>query len=192
MRVRRGLLALLLVALAVTYFSVNVAQKATLSDNLPASKGKKAFLNASWGMSKAEVETVNGKLLQKPSSRQRFYDPPKGTEDRYEIWQVEGQNVLGRPAILLYSFFDGKLFAYHVFMTDMDEEVLDETVRGYLVRTYGEDFSEEAGPLKMIWQTKELTVNYWFYKVDLSVTTRFKAGFGVLNRALEKRTSVDS
>ena len=192
MRIRRGFLALLLAALALTYLSFNVAQKANLPQNLPASKEKKAFLNALWGMSRAEVETANGRPLQKPSSRQRFYDPPKGTEDRYEIWQVEGQNVLGRPAILFYSFLDGKLFAYHVFMTDADGEALDKTIRSYLVKKFGTNFSEEEGTLKMLWQSKDIWVNYWFYELDLSLTTRYKAGFGVLYRQLERPTSVDS
>ncbi len=134
-------------------------------------------------------------LVERSDSALRFYTPRPGIEDsRYQTWRSEGQRFLGRTAVIHYTFLDDRLFAFHVFITDSDGQKLDSDMRRYLVARFGTQFSreEEDPALKLLWQSKERTVNYWFYERESSLLGRFKAGYGALYHSFERPSAVDS
>ena len=146
-------------------------------------------MDARWGMSRAAVEQANGVSLRPFSDISRFYTPPPRIKDlsRFQWFQQDGVPFLNRRARVGYLFFDGRFFAYHVFVSDKDPDRLDEEMRAYLEREFGPEHSrsEEEAPLKEIWQSKRLIVNYWLFQEELSLAPKFTAGFGVVFRPLE-------
>ncbi len=146
-------------------------------------------------MSKAEVEKANGVPLERASSSLRFYKNQPGADDsRYQTWKAEGQRFLGRPGTVHYTFLNDRLFVFHIFVTDPDGEKLDADMKNYLDHKFGSDFgTEEDDPaLKRIWEDGQRIVNYWFYERKASLLGRYKAGYGVLYRALENQAPIDS
>lgn len=141
----------------------------------------RAFLNAAWGMSPAQVKEASHSILAPSASSDRFYRPAPGTENRTQTLEAHGQKFLGREAVVSYTFLDDRLFSYHVFTSDSDADRLDADMRRYLVRIFGTKYSpvEDDSSLKMVWQFKDKLVNYWFYEEDLALAAKFKAGFGV-------------
>jgi hypothetical protein len=177
--------------LGVAILSLFLYRDAKRQSSALAQKTQKlrALLNAEWGMSKAQVEASNRVQLQPSASGNRFYRAAPGTEKRYQTWETPDQAFLGRRGIASYTFFDDKLLAYHIFTSGNDAEDLDEDMRRYLIRVFGKNYSpiEDGTTLKLIWQFSDKTVNYWFYEDEMTLTKKFKAGFGVVyNPAQEK------
>ena len=150
---------------------------------VPLFEENRAFLNASWGMSHEQVEAANRLALQPASLSKRFHEAPPAEEKRYQTWQAQDR-FLDRPAVIYYTFLDGRLLAYHVFVSDADLEKLDADMRGYLTRTFGGDFSEieEESSLKLVWQSKRRIVNYWLMEEELSLRPKYTAIFGVTTK----------
>jgi hypothetical protein len=157
----------------------------------PAAPPPRAFLNAVWGMGPEEIARVNQTPLEPPVSGRRFYVPPAGSEARYRTLETRQHKFFGRPSIVSYTFVDDKLFAYHVFVSDEEEETLDKNMREYLADKFGPSGTavEDGTRLKMVWQKGDVTVNYWFYEEEMGLTGRYKAVLGVLYRPLERSTA---
>ena len=153
-----------------------------------------AFINARWGMSQSQVELSNGRKLIKSLSPRKFYSVKKGilNPSRYQAMQEEsGRHFLGRDAEITYVFFDDRLFAYYVFVSDRDPESLDQDMRRFLTGRFSQNFivSEDDQPLKMIWSHKDIIVNYWFFKVELNLSSKTTASYGVIYRPIEEIAS---
>lgn len=189
---RAALFGFLAIGLGVAWYSYAVANRPLPLLDQPALR---AFINADWGMSKEEVEKANGLPLERAVSSPIFYKTDPGTDDsRHQTWRSEGQRFLGRPGTVYYTFLNGRFFAFHVFITDSDGEKLDADMKRYLEGKFGPDYGvEEEGPaLKRIWENNRRIVNYWFYERESSLIGRYKAGYGVLYRPLERTAAVDS
>lgn len=146
-----------------------------------------AFLNAAWGMSKAEVEAADQAVLLAPEAKAKFFTPrPSVDSARYRIYERRDVEFLGRAATVTYVFFDDKLFTYHVFVKDPDGEVLNDEMTAYLADRFGAGASEVSGkePLRSVWQDKYLIVNYWFFHEPLTLSQKYSAGFGVVYRPI--------
>ncbi len=149
-----------------------------------------AFLNAHWGMNRRQVERANQKRLHPVASQRKFYNVKPGVKERSRYQALEessSRQVLGYDATITYLFFDGKLFAYYVFIQDRDT-VLDQDMRKYLIDQFGGNYatSEEAQSPKMVWSRKDVFVNYWFFQDELSLSGKYTAGYGVVYRPLEE------
>jgi hypothetical protein len=143
----------------------------------------KAFLSATWGMSPAEVEEANQSNLS-PSANPHKY-VPIATDLRYEVLE-EPRDFLGRRATVSYLFFENKLYSYRVFIEDRDAVSLDKETRAYLDQAFGDGYNTEEGPLKRIWNRKDVIVNYWFFKNELSLGEKYAAGYGVTSRSMDE------
>ena len=70
-----------------------------------------------------------------------------------------------------------------MFISDVNGEKMDADMRKFLTRLYGNRAAvqeNEGEPvLKLIWQLKGLIVNYWFMEEELSLQSKYTAGFGV-------------
>ena len=133
-------------------------------------------------MSLKEVESANNLTLLPVDGSKRFYsDAGADTIERYRSYDDRTARFLGWGATVTYTFRDDRLFAYHVFVTDSDGERLDREFRAYLKRIFGEGAGEpnDGAALKLIWHFKERIVNYWFIEDELSLRSKFTAGFGV-------------
>ena len=145
-------------------------------------ENKKAFLSAEWGMTPEAVEKTGGAVLRSVEGDQRFYSASAADAPRYRSYEREGGiKFLGYTGKLTYTFRDGRLLAYHVFVTDGQGEKLDADMRKYLMEHFGERASalEEDQPLKLVWQFSDRIVNYWFMPEELSLTPKYTAGYGV-------------
>jgi hypothetical protein len=148
-----------------------------------------AFLSAEWGMTPAEVAAANHTVLEPVNTYRRFYTPHQDTDKaRYKALEQNGLTFLEREASAIYTFFDGKLIGYHLFLVDRDPVALDRDLRVYLASRHGVETSavSDETPLKLIWDHPDLIVNYWFYKDTVSVSQKYTAGFGVVNRKLKQ------
>lgn len=174
-------LGCLMVALGMVWFVYKHISAPAVSN--------KAFLNSQWGMSSAEVEIANATKLEPSQSQKKFFTPKEEIKDpsRYKTLEQSGFQFLGRDATATYVFFDDKLFTYHVFIQDRDEHALDDAVRSYLVQTFGQGYAvvEDESTLKLIWQSREWIVNYWFYQEALTLQEKYTAAYGVVNSTLE-------
>lgn len=159
----------------------------------PASKptvatAAKAFQNAEWGSSPAEVERANGVTLNISASPKRYYTVKSGVDAaRYQSLESPEVDFLGRKARVTYVFFDNRLFSYAVFVEDEDAEALDAEMRDYLVHAFGEGYTsmeEDGAPLRLIWHSRATIVNYWLTET-FSLRPKASAGFGVVDNALE-------
>ncbi len=119
--------------------------------------------------------------LEPVVDNKRFYYDAQADPSRYRSYEQPGVKFLGRQAKVTYTFHDGRLFTYHVFVSDMDGEKLNADLRRYLARTFGDRSSsqEEGSMLKLVWQFKDKTINYWFMEEELSLRPKYTAGFGV-------------
>ena len=144
---------------------------------------QKAYFRSEWGMSPEEVSRANEVLLVPQTTQQRLYEAPTGQESRYQTLQTQGR-FLSREAIIYYTFMDERLVSYHIFLTDSDGEALDKDMRRYFFRTYGEDsvVVDDGSPLKLLWEKRGMTANYWYFIVGDSEPALYKAGIGVLNK----------
>jgi len=145
---------------------------------------QKAYFRSEWGMSPAQVASANDVQLKEKPAGPRFYQAEPGSESRYQSLEAPGR-FLGRDAAISYTFYDGKLVSYHIFISGSDPDALDADMRRYLVNTFGPntDEAEEGSSLKMVWQTKDKIVNYWFYEEQNTLNRPYRAGFGVQHRA---------
>lgn len=181
---RRSLLFVAAVVL-VGVLGVWLFTQKTLSP--PEIQSRKAFLDAEWGASAAEVERADKVKLGVSTSPKKFYTVKAGIDPtRYKSLEVQQADFLSRPATVTYIFFDNRLFSYTVFIQDTDAETLDRQMREYLIRRFGEGYSEleDDSPLKMIWHGRELIVNYWLMET-VSLRPKASAGFGVVDNATE-------
>jgi hypothetical protein len=175
---------LLIVAVSVIFLKAQ--------PQIPSIHQPSAFFNASWGMTPNEVQHVNSRALHPTESRRKFYSVKQGIDpSRYQAMQEEGgRHFLGRPAEITYIFFDGHLFSYHVFVRDRDALALDQDMRKALIRRFGDDpHVVEDRLIKMIWNQKDIFVNYWFFMDDLSLSGEYIAGYGVVYRPIEEAIS---
>ena len=179
----------LLIILAIAIASIAVLFLKFNSSPVPKPPAEKAFMNVAWGMSMAEVEEAIHAKLTSAEVGTRFYSPKNPLENNAKIKAYEQTELpfLGRKAKVTYIFYRDRLFLYHLFLRDNDAETLDTDVTKYLTREYGPGFtqSEEGSSAKIIWQTKELIVNYWFYRDDLRLREQFSAGFAVIYQPIE-------
>lgn len=146
-----------------------------------------AFMKARWGMSPDEVMAANQITLFPPHTNKRFFSPKEMEGDRHKTLQSSGQLFLGREAEVYYTFKDNRLCMYHVFVSDSDEELLDKDMRNYLNRKWGETAGtpqEDESTLKLLWQFKDVIVNYWLYQDEMALKSHFKAGVGVTYRPI--------
>ena len=151
--------------------------------------GEIAFMSARWGMSSQEVASANHTQLNPVDTYRRFYTPKiNSNKSRYQAFEQNGLKLLERDASVVYAFFDNKLFGYHLFIADRDPVGLDRELRGYLASRYGAETSvvNDETPLKLIWDGPKFIVNYWFYKDTVSVTQKYTAGFGIINRKFKQ------
>lgn len=173
--------ALLVLASLISFYSVQ--QKNRIQEQVlnQAAVKRPAFMNAQWGMSPDEIVSANRTALEPATGNRRFFQAEPGDEVRYQTLQAAGHKFLGREAVVYYTFLDGRLHACHVFVSDGSEDLLDADMRRYLIRQWGSQFSEihDESPLKLIWQFKDLSVNYWIYRDEMSLVHSWKAGVGV-------------
>ena len=87
---------------AYFFYSGRIVKKMT---SLPVVEPK-AFLNARWGMSKAEVEAANGVTLGLPVIKRQLFTPSSKVDTmRYQSYQQSEQiQFLGRKATVYYIF----------------------------------------------------------------------------------------
>jgi hypothetical protein len=181
-----SLLALVVAAIA---FFPKYAPVHRLSVRTEAPSKSTAFLSAQWGMTPSEVAVANHAALEPVNTYRRFYTPHQDTDKaRYQALEQNGLTFLEREASAIYTFFDGKLIGYHLFVVDRDPVALDRDLRVYLASHHGTETSavSDETPLKLIWDHPDLIVNYWFYKDTVSVSQKYTAGFGVVNRKLKQ------
>jgi hypothetical protein len=140
-----------------------------------------AFLQARWGMRPDEVGKANGIVLEPAIDSQHIDYDPQADTSRYRSYEQREAKFLGRGAKITYTFHDGHLATYRVFLSDPNGERLDADMRRYLTRVFGDKASEqeEGSPLKLVWQFKDRIVNYWFMREELSLRSKYIAGFGV-------------
>ena len=178
---RLALPALLILALAA--FLTKEWWHHTLEAVPAAPAAQKAYFHAEWGMSPAQVSVVNGVPLKEQSGGHHFYQAETGSEERYQSLEAPG-HFLGRDSVISYTFHDGKLVSYHIFISDSNDQSLDADMRRYLTGEFGPggEEMEDGASLKMVWQTKDRIVNYWLYEEPNALTRPYRAGFGVQHR----------
>ncbi len=177
---------LILLVLAATLAILSVRLLNNIGTATPQSP--LAFMDARWGMTADEVAAANQVSLSPAQTNKRFFSPKQGEEGRFQVLAAQGHRFLDRDADVYYTFKDGKLCMMHVFISDKDLDVLDADMRRHLNRVWGPEASEmtDEGPLKQVWQTKDMNVNYWFYEDELALNNRFKAGVGVTYKPIEE------
>ena len=178
------MLTALILSAAAAWFSIRSLGRSQYPVVGP-DKVQKAFRNSVWGMPLSEVERANGSVLVPADKNQHFFPQEDTDPSLYRSYEQHGLTFMGREAMVAYTFRDGRLFAYHVFVTDTDREGLDADMRRYLTRAFGPDFSEideEGSTLKLIWQSKDRIINYWFVEDERMLRPRYKAVFGVTTR----------
>ncbi|GEM_PF-6710429 len=186
----RKLLALLLflTALMAAFYIYNQQPVRLQTSPVPPPPPPKAYLNAEWGMSGAQIEIANQTTLQDLSVARKLYTPKEGIDAaRYRALEQPGARLLDRDAMVYYAFFDDRLFAYYVFVSDTDGDSLDDQMRAFLASAFGPGYSdvEDEGSLRMIWHNPEIIVNYWLYEESYSLRPKFSAAYGVVYRPME-------
>ncbi len=144
-----------------------------------------------WGMNRKEVERVLGKALAEAPQTRKFYSPRNPIASaQAQTFRMEGQAFLGKESDYVFLFLGDKLAAYYIFIKGFEPDELDDAMRSFLIKKFGETYVVPADPdqelLKMIWQKKTLTVNYWVFKEELTMTQKACAGFGVINHQIEE------
>lgn len=172
---------------------LSISDRSGFQDARRESPSETAFFNVRWGMTQHEAEISGGRKLYTVANAGKFYSVKPGILiSRYKALQEEpGRLLLGREAEVTYIFFDDHLFSYHVFVHDRDPDVLDHDMKNLLFKKYGQSFivEENNNPMTMIWNQKDIIVNYWFYKDSFSLGEKYIAGYGVLYRPIERTIS---
>lgn len=148
-----------------------------------------AILGAHWGESMEQVQAASGAPLTAVEFETRFYTPPnfaKNTE-LIQAYETDAVPFLNRPAKITFVFFKNRLFMYRIFLRSNDAGDVNQAVTEYLQSQYGAGFKEGEGEPagKIIWQTKDLLVNYWFYEDELKLREKMTAGFAVIYQPIE-------
>ena len=156
----------------------------------PGPAPAKAFMNTVWGMSAQEVQEAVQADLTPAEVGTRFYSPknPAVNESKIKAYEQIGLDFLGRKATVTYIFYMDRLFIYRVSVRSSDADALDSDVTQHLMGQFGEGFVQEdpKASAKIIWQTKDLIVNYWLYQDDLRLVEKFSAVFAVMYQPLER------
>ena len=181
------LVLILLGAIAAFLFSRFYPKSPAMALQDAVSVEHRAFRNAQWGMHPTEVESANVTTLQPVANSRRFFNDTSTDLSRYHSYEQGSILFLNREARVTYTFHDDRLVAYHVFLSDREGDGLDADMRRYLTRAFGENFSEpeDGSSLKLVWQSKDRIVNYWFMEEPLSLRSQYTAGFGVTGVGVE-------
>jgi len=132
----------------------------------------KAFLNATWEMSEAEIERANSTELEQ--AKYDFFALPDTQYpkvlkmSRYKSRIQNDITIWGHEARVECAFFDDKLFEYTLFLDGFDADELHQQILKSISLKYGNGRTQNSGTYlqNMYWDTDLVHICYWLIEQE--------------------------
>jgi len=157
----------------------------------------KAFLNATWRMSRNEVERANNASLTPNDKLWVLMDAPS-VMDLKRYMQLVRKDVMlwGHSAEIAYSFFDNKLYEYYISLTVYDLDKSPDEIRSTLEQQFGKGQPDSVGGpnllLNLKWETPKQHLTMWMGSNEgnnsgyyVGVRATYKPGSEEIDRAVK-------